>query len=157
VTESVEHPMPAGQQDTPDGATVALRVPAESAYVAVLRSVTAGLAARCDLTLDEIEDLRIAVDEACALLLPMAAAGTALSADFTLSNGELVVRASLAARRGAELNQDGFGWTVLDALASSVVISDEVGQVSITLTKTRDAAGAAGAADDTYDAGDPAL
>ncbi|MGW4973630.1 hypothetical protein ACWEP3_27550, partial [Streptomyces albidoflavus] len=30
---------------------------------------TAGLAARLDFTLDEIEDLRIAVDEACAILL----------------------------------------------------------------------------------------
>src|SRR6478735_3271011 len=49
--------------------TVDLRVPADPAYLAVLRTATAGLAARLDLTLDEIEDLRIAVDEACALLL----------------------------------------------------------------------------------------
>src|SRR5919202_3533665 len=49
--------------------TVDLRVPADPAYLAVLRTATAGLAARLDLTLDEIEDLRIAVDEACALVL----------------------------------------------------------------------------------------
>ena len=48
---------------------VEIRLPADSAYLSVLRTATAGLAARLDFTLDEIEDLRIAVDEACALLL----------------------------------------------------------------------------------------
>jgi serine/threonine-protein kinase RsbW len=119
-------------------AVVELRVPAESAYVAVLRSVTAGLAARCDLTLDEIEDLRIAVDEACALLLPLAVPGTSLDADFALATGELVVTASLAARPGSQLNRDGFGWTVLAALASAVEIGGEQDNVSIVLTKRRE-------------------
>ena len=45
-----------------------------SAYLSVLRTATAGLAARLDFTIDEIEDLRIAVDEACAMLLPQARA-----------------------------------------------------------------------------------
>ena len=49
-----------------------LRIPADSAYLAVLRTATAGLAARLDFTLDDIEDLRIAVDEACAMVLPQA-------------------------------------------------------------------------------------
>src|SRR3982751_6838977 len=49
--------------------TVDLRVPADPAYLAVLRTATAGLAARLDLTLDEIEALRIAVDEAGPLPL----------------------------------------------------------------------------------------
>jgi serine/threonine-protein kinase RsbW len=46
-----------------------LRLPAETAYVSVLRMTTAGIAARLDFTLDDIEDLRIAVGEACALVL----------------------------------------------------------------------------------------
>ena len=41
-------------------------MPANGTYLAVLRTATAGLAARLQMTLDEIEDLRIAVDEACA-------------------------------------------------------------------------------------------
>ena len=51
---------------------VELRLPADSAYVSVLRTTTAGLAARLDFTVDDIEDLRIAVDEACAMVLPQA-------------------------------------------------------------------------------------
>ena len=52
-------------------------MPADTAYVAVLRTTTAGLAARLDFTLDDIEDLRIAVGEACAMVLEQARCRTA--------------------------------------------------------------------------------
>ncbi|MGH8828897.1 MAG: anti-sigma regulatory factor, partial [Jiangellaceae bacterium] len=51
---------------TTSGDLVELRVPASSAYLVVLRTTAASLAARQGFTLDDIEDLRIAVDEACA-------------------------------------------------------------------------------------------
>jgi serine/threonine-protein kinase RsbW len=119
---------------------VALRVPAANAFVAVLRSVTAGLAARCDLTLDEIEDLRIAVDEACALLIPLAAAGGDLSTEFTVQLGELAITASVAPRPDAQLSRDGFGWTVLEALVSTVETESQPDAVTIRLTKRRESA-----------------
>jgi len=124
----------------PNAGEVELRVPAASAFVAVLRSVTAGLAARCDLTLDEIEDLRLAVDEACALLLPVAAIGADLTTTFTLTDGQLVVRARVPVRAGAELGRDGFGWTVLAALSSDVDVDEDAGATTITLTKRRESA-----------------
>src|SRR3954453_12720529 len=72
--------------------TVDLRVPADPAYLAVIRTATAGLAARLDLTLDEIEDLRIAVDEACGLLLDhQTHPGAELLAAFTLHPNALDV------------------------------------------------------------------
>ena len=46
---------------------VELRLPADGAYVSVLRTLTAALAARLDFTIDDIEDLRIAVSEAAAM------------------------------------------------------------------------------------------
>ena len=73
-----------GTQSTRSQDVVELRLPAEPAYLSVLRTATAGLAARLDFTLDEIEDLRIAVDEACALLLPDAVAGEPLTCRFVL-------------------------------------------------------------------------
>ena len=63
---------------------VELRIPADSAYLAVLRTATAGLAARLDFTLDDIEDLRIAVDEACAMVLPQAREDSDLTCTFDL-------------------------------------------------------------------------
>jgi len=127
-------------QVQPTTGTVELRVPADSAYVAVLRSVAAGLAARCDLTLDEIEDLRIAVDEACALLLPLAAPGADLSTTFTLSSGQLAISTRVSSHNGAELSREGFGWTVLKALATDVDVTTAEHTTSITLTKRREPA-----------------
>jgi serine/threonine-protein kinase RsbW len=124
----------------PDGDVVEMSVPADVAYVSTLRLTAAGLAARCDLTIDEIEDLRLAVDEACSLLLPHARQGTALQARFALAHGRLEVAARVSSDDGAQLDRDGFAWTVLGALASSVDVSSAGGAVVITLTKRREAA-----------------
>ena len=48
---------------------VSVDVPATPAFVQVLRNVVAGVAARLDLPIDQIEDLRLAVTEAASLLL----------------------------------------------------------------------------------------
>ena len=81
-------------------ADVELRLPADSAYVSVLRTTTAGLAARLDFTLDDIEDLRIAVGEASALVLPEAEPGHATCcASSSMRPGELTVRSAVAVGR----------------------------------------------------------
>ena len=116
---------------------VELRLPADGAYLSVLRTATAGLAARLDFTLDEIEDLRIAVDEACALLLPDAVPGRA--ADLRVRAAD---RRARGHRDGAEPDRpalprrDTFAWTVLTALAGEVdaAVADD-GTVSVTLRK----------------------
>src|ERR1700728_1843104 len=74
---------------------VTIRMPAEGAYLSVLRTATAGLAARLDFTLDEIEDLRIAVDEACAMLLSQAVPGSSLECGFTLGQDNMAIAVSV--------------------------------------------------------------
>jgi serine/threonine-protein kinase RsbW len=48
---------------------VRITVPARAEFLHIVRTVVGSVAARHDLTIDAIEDLRIAVDEACAQLL----------------------------------------------------------------------------------------
>ena len=115
---------------------VELRLPADGAYLSVLRTATAGLAARLDFTLDEIEDLRIAVDEACALLLPDAVPDSHLTCSFTLSSGSLAVTVTVPSRTGRVPRRNTFAWTVLTALAGEVDAStSDDGLVSVTLRK----------------------
>jgi serine/threonine-protein kinase RsbW len=97
---------------------IVLRVPADPAYLAVLRTATAGLAARLDLTLDEIEDLRIAVDEACALLLPGTGQGDELTAVFDLHPDALDVEITGPTQPLPE--PASFAWAVLEALVGKV-------------------------------------
>ena len=115
---------------------VELSLPADGAYLSVLRTATAGLAARLDFTLDEIEDLRIAVDEACALLLPDAVPDAHLHCSFTLSPGSLAVTVTVPSRTGRVPRRNTFAWTVLTALAGEVEASTgDDGLVSVTLRK----------------------
>jgi len=95
-------------------------MPAEGAYLSVLRTATAGLAARLDFTLDEIEDLRIAVDEACAMLLSQAIPGTNLECDFELGSDLMTIVVSVVAAQPRKPATDTFAWTVLSALAGDV-------------------------------------
>ncbi len=114
---------------------VELRVPASGAYVSVLRTAAAGLAARLDFTIDDIEDLRIAVDEACAVLLPLADADARLTARFDLEPGRLQVAVSVPSSATDSPNRNTFAWTVLSALASEVDASVDDGRVTLTLRK----------------------
>ena len=118
---------------------VTVCMPAEGAYLSVLRTATAGLAARLDFTLDEIEDLRIAVDEACAMLLPQAIPGTNLECAFDLDTEEMTITVSVVAAQPRMPSRDTFAWTVLSALAGTV--DSRVGpddQVAIVLRKHRE-------------------
>ena len=106
-------------------ADVELRLPADSAYVSVLRTTSAGLAARLDFTLDDIEDLRMAVGEACALVLEHARNGGDLHAAFDLRDGSIRVSVSADAESDVQPDEDSFGWQVLTALTSEVASSRE--------------------------------
>ena len=114
---------------------VELRVPADPAYLTVVRTASAGLAARLDLTLDEIEDLRIAVDEACTLLLdPQAEAGE-ITATFRLGSGVLEVEVRGPATTLPE--RSSFAWAVLEALVGEVTTEQSEEGASIVLRHTR--------------------
>lgn len=49
--------------------SIEVRAPAWVGSIACLRSVAASVASRLDFPLDELEDLRLAINEACAYLL----------------------------------------------------------------------------------------
>jgi serine/threonine-protein kinase RsbW len=124
--------------DTLQNDVVTIKLPAAGAYLSVLRTATAGLAARLDFTLDEIEDLRIAVDEACAMLLAQAVPGADLDCRFSLESDSIRVGVSVLTLDGQQPSRDTFAWTVLSALAGEVdSAADADDRVTITLLKRR--------------------
>jgi len=121
---------------------VTVRMPAESAYLSVLRTTTAGLAARLDFTLDEIEDLRIAVDEACAMLLAQAIPGSSLECGFALEPELMTISVSVPCLTPQVPASDTFAWTVLSALAGSVEAHVRDGdRLTIVMRKSREPSG----------------
>lgn len=119
---------------------VSIRMPAEGAYLSVLRTATAGLAARLDFTLDEIEDLRIAVDEACGMLLAQVVPDAMLECDFALGEDSMSIAVSATCRQAQPPARDTFAWTVLSALAGSADAWVGPGErVTVRLRKAREA------------------
>jgi serine/threonine-protein kinase RsbW len=97
-----------------------IRLPADGAYVTVLRMATAGLAARLDFTLDDIEDVRMAVGEASAILLERARPGGQLIGRFRLAEGRIEVDVSVDAVQPTPPDTSTFAWQVLTSTASDV-------------------------------------
>ncbi|MGI8900816.1 MAG: anti-sigma factor [Nocardioides sp.] len=129
----------AGDGRRPD---VELRLPADSAYVSVLRTTTAGLAARLDFTIDDIEDLRMAVGEASALVLPEADDRSDLVCRFHMAPGRLTVTVTVAASHAPTVDYDSFGWQVLTTLATEASVDSGDGEFTVTVTMVSDLAGA---------------
>ncbi|EON24643.1 anti-sigma factor [Nocardioides sp. CF8] len=115
-------------------ADVELRLPADGAYASVLRTTTAALAARLDFTIDDIEDLRIAVAEAGAMVLPAADPDADLVARFHLGRSTMTVEVSTDAMDNPEPDLDSFAWQVLDTLASDATVVSEQGVFRVRFT-----------------------
>jgi serine/threonine-protein kinase RsbW len=129
-------PARSGRTGVQDQVTV--RMPAEGAYLSVLRTATAGLAARLDFTLDEIEDLRIAVDEACAILLPLASPDADVTCRFSVTPLALHIDVSVPATGTNVLpGNHSFSWQVLTALAGEVSADHIDNVATIHLIKRR--------------------
>ena len=137
--ESSQESSPATPRDRAD---VELRLPADSAYVSVLRTTTAGLAARLDFTIDDIEDLRIAVGEASALVLPEADAGSDLVCRFHMGPGRLTITITVTAANPPVIDRDSFGWQVLTTLATEADVESGDGHFTVRVTMVSDLAGA---------------
>ncbi len=113
---------------------VELRLPVDSAYVSVLRATTVSLAARLDFTIDDIEDLRIAVGEASAMVLPSADVGSDLVCRYFMRPGEVSITVEVSSSDPELPEEDGFAWQVLSALTTETSTSFDDGVFSVTLT-----------------------
>lgn len=119
--------------------TVTLRIPATSAYVVLIRAAVSAMCARLDFTIDRMEDVKLALDEAAALLLGDAAPDAQVYVRLTpdAPNG-LRVEMTCQTIHGRSLKRDSFTWMVLTALVDDVtatVAADR--RMTIALTAHR--------------------
>jgi len=91
------------------------------------------MSARADLPIDQLEDVRLAVDEAVTQLILDAPHGSEVSCTFSIQGEDLDVRVSAASISSAPPSRDTFSWTVLSALVDEVDATVEPGLVTLTL------------------------
>jgi serine/threonine-protein kinase RsbW len=130
TTDAALHPPDSGR------AQVELRLPAEGAYAAIVRTTAAGLAARLDFTIDDIEDLRIAIGEASALVIPQADPGADLVCRFHLSPRAMTVELETAALDEPPVDEGSFAWQVLSTMAADVAAGSGEGRFWARFTVT---------------------
>jgi serine/threonine-protein kinase RsbW len=78
--------------------TVALSLPVRSDLLVLARITAATMAARADFDIEEIEDLRLAVDELCLSVVGGARSGT-VRLEFTLDDATIAITCEID-RRG---------------------------------------------------------
>ena len=94
---------------------VRLEVPAAPEFLRISRIMAAGVASRVGFTLDEVEDLRIAIDELCFALVGGRGRSGTIRIRYLLDTDELAVE-------GAGRFTDGLGNDpVLSALSNQIL------------------------------------
>ena len=118
--------------------TIALSVPARSEYLALERLVAASVAARADLDLTSVEEVRLAVDEACTQLMVLALPDAKLLCEFQFAPGEVHVIASVDHDIALHPDQDSIGWHVLASVTSELEYRSEGARAMVVFRSRRD-------------------
>lgn len=119
-----------------DVPTVSLRVPPLADHVTLLRTLVSGIAARGDYTLEQVDDLRMAVEEAAVQLLRHGDGGP-LELHATMGDDELGVElvTTLSAGESSAVDPASFSWMILQALTDEVSTSVDGTAASLRMVK----------------------
>ncbi len=120
---------------------VDLDLPLHSRYASTVRAVTASMAADAGFSVDDIDDLRLGVNEAIAVLTDVDDAdGSRLKVRFECNTGEVTVRSNrlgdIAPMVDADL--DALARKILDAVVDEYAVDDDG---VMTVVKRVDVAG----------------
>lgn len=109
-------------QPAVDTSVVGVRVPADLTQLTMLRALAETVALIGDFALDEVTDIRVALDEVATALILAATSGSNITCDFEFDGGHMRVRVGATAIETGSLEQDGFGWRVLQTLTESITV-----------------------------------
>jgi serine/threonine-protein kinase RsbW len=119
--------------------TVRIKIPAAPAYVQVVRLVAAGLASRLKFTIDDIEDLKIAVDEVCAYLTGAQGREGDLHILFTVTDDRIEIAGTGLLSPGQKIRTDltEFSRMILDTVVDSATLDSTNGRPAFNLVKNK--------------------
>ncbi|MEI8335134.1 MAG: ATP-binding protein [Chloroflexota bacterium] len=115
-----------------------LTVPARDEFARTVRLTAAALASRLDMSLDDVSDVRIAVEEAYLLVLACATPGDPVTFDFTLAPGEFSVDVGpLDVKSDSFLESPDVKYArfILEGVCDSFELADVGGSRRVRLTK----------------------
>jgi anti-sigma regulatory factor (Ser/Thr protein kinase) len=117
---------------------VTVRIPASPAYLQVVRLVAAGLATRLGFTIDEIEDLKIGVDELCAYFTGTQGRDGTIEIRFGVHDDKLEISGVGNFAPGQKVRTDltELSKMILDTVSDEASLSQVNGSPAFNLSKT---------------------
>ena len=125
--------------------TIKMEITANPAYVSIIRLTTSGIANKVGFCMDDIEDLKVAVSEACTnaikhssddrftIIYTMIENGLTIE---IIDNGNGYDTSSINEPDIENLKESGMGLFIIEALMDEVSIESQEGKVtSIKMTK----------------------
>jgi serine/threonine-protein kinase RsbW len=122
-----------------EGSVIRVAVPASPEVLHLLRSVTASVGARMSMPLDDVEELRIAVDEAATLLLDRVdGVGGGLELALVCADRSLTARVSLDPARPSDPEElrSSWPWRVISRVTDGASIDRAATRMTISFTKS---------------------
>jgi serine/threonine-protein kinase RsbW len=119
-----------------DERAITVTVPAATDSVAILRTVAANVAARTEAPVDTVDDLRLAVAEACSRLLAAAPASAILRMEIVATSGMVETRLTTAYAADRVPEEDplsDLSWAIIRGLTERAESSTIDGQQTITM------------------------
>lgn len=119
--------------------TITVRVPAQPQYVQIARLISAGLASRLGFTIDDIEDLKIAVDELAAYLTGIEGRSGTLEFVFDVHDDRIEIRGLGRFTDDAKVRTDltEFSRMILETVADEASLEQTDGTPMFILVKTK--------------------
>jgi serine/threonine-protein kinase RsbW len=125
--------------------TISIKIPASPQFLGVLRLVAAGLAARLKFTIDDIEDLKIAVDELSAYITGSQGREGTLDVRFSVDEDRIEIQGTGRLAPGNKVRTDltEFSQMILETVADSATLEQLDGAPAFKLVKSKKESGAA--------------
>jgi serine/threonine-protein kinase RsbW len=119
--------------------TITVRIPAAPQYLHVVRLVAAGLASRMQFTIDDIEDLKIAVDELAAYVTGSQGRDGILEIKFSVDDDRIQIHGTGKFDGEVKIRTDltEFSRQLLTTVADEAWLQQENGIPRFGLVKTR--------------------
>ncbi len=110
----------AWQQPTTAATTIGVRVPARPEQLTMLRALAETIGHIADFAIDEVADIRLALDEVATALVLDAVPGSELDCEMDYGQDRMCVRVRGLTRSKDAVAQSGFGWHIVRTLTDSV-------------------------------------
>ncbi len=123
----------------PVDGSVIITVPAKADHLGSVRSFVGSVAGQLRLSVDDIDDVRLAIDEAFSYLLNLSSSASAVTVSFLPTRQELIVTVAIDAASASwppAATEETLAWKVISGLVDRVALErSSDGRPAIVIVK----------------------